>query len=180
MSAQTPEARPLLTAAEVAKIFRVDPKSVTRWAVNGKIVSIRTPGGHRRFRETVIRVLTQTPESAELAPLLTSAEVATMFHVDAKTVTHWAITEKIASIRTPGGHPRFRESEVRALMQTAEAEPLLTPGEAATMLHADTKTVTNWTKAGKLTFTRTLGGHRRFRETEVRALLAVIPQQRTE
>ncbi|HUI48351.1 MAG TPA: BldC family transcriptional regulator [Acidimicrobiia bacterium] len=39
----------LLTPAEVARIFRVSPKTVTRWAVSGKIPAIRTLGGHRRF-----------------------------------------------------------------------------------------------------------------------------------
>ena len=40
----------LLTPGEVASLFRVDPKTVTRWATAGRIGSIRTPGGHRRFR----------------------------------------------------------------------------------------------------------------------------------
>lgn len=48
--------------------------------------------------------------------LLTPAEVASLFRVDAKTVTRWASADKIGSIRTPGGHRRFRESEVRALL----------------------------------------------------------------
>lgn len=47
----------LLTPAEVASLFRVDPKTVTRWAAAGKIGSIRTPGGHRRFREVEVRAL---------------------------------------------------------------------------------------------------------------------------
>lgn len=47
----------LLTPAEVADKFRVDPKTVTRWAAAGKVGSIRTPGGHRRFRESEIRAL---------------------------------------------------------------------------------------------------------------------------
>ena len=42
----------LLTPRQVALIFRVDPKTVTRWAAAGRIGSIRTPGGHRRYRET--------------------------------------------------------------------------------------------------------------------------------
>lgn len=45
----------LLTAAEVGRVFRVDPKTVTRWALAGRLVSVRTPGGHRRFRESVVR-----------------------------------------------------------------------------------------------------------------------------
>lgn len=47
----------LLTPGEVAEMFRVDPKTVTRWAAAGRITSIRTPGGHRRFRETEVRAL---------------------------------------------------------------------------------------------------------------------------
>ena len=53
---QGPEAR-LLTPGEVAALFRVDPKTVTRWAAAGRIASIRTPGGHRRFRESEVRAL---------------------------------------------------------------------------------------------------------------------------
>jgi excisionase family DNA binding protein len=64
--------------------------------------------------------------------------------------------------------------------RTPEAEPLLTPAEVATMFRVDPKTVTRWAKAGKLTSIRTLGGHRRYRETEVRALLAGIPHPRSE
>ena len=52
---QTPDR--LLTPGEVALIFRVDPKTVTRWASAGRIGSIRTPGGHRRFREAEIHGL---------------------------------------------------------------------------------------------------------------------------
>jgi len=47
----------LLTPGEVAALFRVDPKTVTRWAASGRISSIRTPGGHRRYRESEIRAL---------------------------------------------------------------------------------------------------------------------------
>jgi excisionase family DNA binding protein len=45
----------LLTPAEVAVMFRVDPKTVTRWARAGKISAVRTLGGHRRFRTSEIR-----------------------------------------------------------------------------------------------------------------------------
>ena len=49
------EADSLLTPAEVARLFRVNPKTVTRWARAGKITAIRTLGGHRRFRAAEIR-----------------------------------------------------------------------------------------------------------------------------
>ena len=47
----------LMTPGEVASLFRVDPKTVSRWAISGRIPSVRTPGGHRRFRETDVRAL---------------------------------------------------------------------------------------------------------------------------
>jgi excisionase family DNA binding protein len=45
----------LLTPGEVAVMFRVNPKTVTRWARSGRISAIRTIGGHRRFRATEIQ-----------------------------------------------------------------------------------------------------------------------------
>lgn len=45
----------LLTPSEVAAMFRVNPKTVTRWARAGKLTAIRTLGGHRRFRASEIR-----------------------------------------------------------------------------------------------------------------------------
>jgi len=54
----------LLTPGEVASLFRVDPKTVTRWAAAGRISSIRTPGGHRRFRESEVRALLRGEEPA--------------------------------------------------------------------------------------------------------------------
>jgi excisionase family DNA binding protein len=51
----------LLTPAEVAAMFRVDPKTVTRWAEAGKLRAIRTLGGHRRYlRSEVNQLLTPT------------------------------------------------------------------------------------------------------------------------
>jgi excisionase family DNA binding protein len=47
----------LLTPSEVAAMFHVNPKTVTRWARSGKISAIRTLGGHRRFRAAEVRRL---------------------------------------------------------------------------------------------------------------------------
>jgi excisionase family DNA binding protein len=88
---------------------------------------------------------------------------------------HAAESEQWTSNDLPAGR---HESGVTMSTRTADAEPLLTPAEVATMFRVDPKTVTRWAKAGKLTSIRTLGGHRRYRETEVRALLAGVPQQR--
>ena len=59
-----PGGEDLMTPAEVAQAFRVDPKTVTRWAKAGRITSIRTLGGHRRYRTTEVRALLN-PESAK-------------------------------------------------------------------------------------------------------------------
>jgi len=51
------ESAGLLRPGEVADMFRVDPKTVTRWANDGKLSAIRTLGGHRRFREEEVNEL---------------------------------------------------------------------------------------------------------------------------
>jgi excisionase family DNA binding protein len=53
----------LLTPAEVAKLFRVDPKTVTRWAKAGKLTAIRTLGGHRRYRSSEVESLLTKSEN---------------------------------------------------------------------------------------------------------------------
>ena len=47
----------LLTPAEVAALFRVDPKTVNRWADAGRLTSVRTLGGHRRYLAHQVRAL---------------------------------------------------------------------------------------------------------------------------
>ena len=47
----------LLTPAEVASLFRVDPKTVTRWAKAGKLTAVSTLGGHRRYRQSEVQSL---------------------------------------------------------------------------------------------------------------------------
>lgn len=66
-----PEARgeeigPLMTPTEVARLFHVDPKTVTRWARAGRISCVRTLGGHRRYpRDEVMRLLHAGQEHGE-------------------------------------------------------------------------------------------------------------------
>src|SRR3954449_4212335 len=89
----------------------------------------------------------------------------------------------------PGGtlRDRAKSSESQhhskgsaVVTRPTETESLLTPAEVAAMFRVDPKTVTRWAKAGKLSAIRTLGGHRRCRESEVKELLGdVIPAQRS-
>lgn len=56
----------LMTPAEVAKAFRVDPKTVARWAKAGKLSAIRTLGGHRRFPTPEVRGLLRQERGRDL------------------------------------------------------------------------------------------------------------------
>ncbi|MFF1529588.1 BldC family transcriptional regulator [Cellulomonas sp. NPDC058312] len=68
---------------------------------------------------------------------------------------------------------------LEAQIPTQATSSLLTPGEVAVMFRVDPKTVTRWAQAGKLSAVRTLGGHRRFLESEVMQLLGGVPTQPT-
>jgi len=50
---------PYLLPSEVAQVLRVSPKTVTRWAKEGKLASRRTLGGHRRYARADIESLAQ-------------------------------------------------------------------------------------------------------------------------
>ena len=63
------------------------------------------------------------------------------------------------------------------MQKSSDHEVLLTPAEVARLFRVDPKTVTRWAKAGKLTAIRTLGGHRRYRKSEVQSLLGTIPNR---
>lgn len=59
-----PASERLLTPAEVAAMFRVDPKTVTRWAKDGRLTAVRTLGGHRRYLESEVLALLRAARSA--------------------------------------------------------------------------------------------------------------------
>jgi excisionase family DNA binding protein len=63
----------LLTPGEVGSIFRVDPKTVTRWAKAGRLKRIRTPGGHGRFRESEIRAKLEAEGVNNIDAIIASA-----------------------------------------------------------------------------------------------------------
>jgi excisionase family DNA binding protein len=65
----TPEATErLMTPGEVAAMFRVDPKTVTRWVKAGKLSCVRTLGGHRRFRRAEVEELRRRMEQPARPP----------------------------------------------------------------------------------------------------------------
>lgn len=59
-----------MTPAEVARLFSVDPKTVTRWAKAGRLTTMRTVGGHRRFKRSEIEALARfsTPANPAQPP----------------------------------------------------------------------------------------------------------------
>lgn len=61
-------------------------------------------------------------------------------------------------------------NELRSSQVTGES--LMTPAEVAALFRVSPKTVARWSRSGRLTALRTLGGHRRFRTGEVEALRA--------
>lgn len=65
MAIENPAADHLMTPQEVAHLFRVDPKTVTRWAAQGRLPGIKTLGGHRRFWASKVHaLLTDSQEPA--------------------------------------------------------------------------------------------------------------------
>ena len=65
-------------------------------------------------------------------------------------------------------------------METSERVTWLRPSEvtelfeAAGLFRVPLSTLCDWARAGKVTYIRTLGGHRRYREAEIRALVAEL------
>ena len=58
------EREELISPSEVAKIFGVGAKTITRWAKAGKLSSVRTLGGHRRYyAREVAALLAESTES---------------------------------------------------------------------------------------------------------------------
>jgi excisionase family DNA binding protein len=68
---------------------------------------------------------------------------------------------------------------VAAQRTGGEAPSYLLPAEVADLLSVSPKTVSRWAKEGKLPFMKTLGGHRRYPEAEVRKLLNQVRQEPT-
>jgi len=56
------EAPEMLTPGEVARIYRVDPKTVNRWAHAGRLTCVRTLGGHRRYYAAEVQALLEATE----------------------------------------------------------------------------------------------------------------------
>jgi excisionase family DNA binding protein len=65
MAKKEQELETMYTPAEVARLFRVDPKTVTRWAKQGRLSAIRTLGGHRRYSKDQVDTILNQLDSVE-------------------------------------------------------------------------------------------------------------------
>jgi len=89
----------LLTRAEVAKIFQVSPSTITRWAEAGKLPSVKTLGGHRRYEARAVMELARhlhlmKKEEADMENAL--------FTVPSMYADHHVIAVREALLALPG------------------------------------------------------------------------------
>lgn len=70
MEDESPPARGsrLMTPGEVAALFRVSPKTVSRWAASGRLPGMQTPGNHWRFNESTVHELLQQGFDGDYIP----------------------------------------------------------------------------------------------------------------
>jgi excisionase family DNA binding protein len=81
--------------------------------------------------------------------------------------------------RADRGSGRRRDTPVAAQRKGSEAPSYLLPAEVAELLSVSPKTVSRWAKEGKLPFMKTLGGHRRYPEAQIRQLVDELRQEPT-
>ncbi|GAA1441523.1 hypothetical protein GCM10009602_16530 [Nocardiopsis tropica] len=97
----------LLTPAEVARLFRVDPKTVARWEKDGRLASVKTLGGHRRYPQTQINALLTTPGTGTGggAVLLALEEVRDLATAHGDPTAAARISDLITTLRTRTNKP---------------------------------------------------------------------------
>lgn len=105
----------------------------------------------------------------EFEPLLTSGEVAALYGVNVKTVNRWADDGKLKPIRTLGGHRRFSEREVRALMRPEVPPTMITTKQAAELLERPAHRIRAWAISGQLVSDK-VNGRRRYSKDSVLAM----------
>lgn len=117
----------LLTRAEVAEIFQVSPSTITRWAEAGKLPSIKTLGGHRRYEAKAVIDLAQHLMNEEA-----NMENA-LFTVPAMYADHHVIAVREALLATPGVHEVCASSAWHQV-QVAYDPDALGPGDISQTL----------------------------------------------
>jgi excisionase family DNA binding protein len=88
-------------------------------------------------------------------------------------------TAHAASVPADTADKRTQQDVLTAVEAPMVEHDLLTPSEVAVMFRVNAKTVTRWARAGKISAVRTLGGHRRYRASEIRRILEETTQELT-
>jgi transposase len=110
----------LLRPREVAALFGVRPTTIARWAREGKLAPLLTPGGHRRYRPADVREVLgrdgRTEEEAMADDLLAQDAVRlyeqgwNIRQVAARFECSYGVMRRILSgritLRSRGGRPR--------------------------------------------------------------------------
>lgn len=108
-------------------------------AVTSRILDrLRNPGAHPSYDAApAIPSVEPSPVApAAQRELITPGEASALLHVDTRTVGRWAASGKIASVLTPGGHRRFRRSDIQTLL-TSDVEQVSPPLVERVIAHLD-------------------------------------------
>lgn len=173
----------LMHRREVAEAFGVASQTVHRWAVDGLLVTIKTPAGQRRYsREQVESLLTpKGPGRWSFSPehLMRSGEVAAACLVDVRTVRRWGASGVLQCLTSPNGVRLFSSEQVRHLLTPPRGcqhdfgpGALMPPGDAARVLGVDPWTLLRRGARGEVCSIQLPGGHRRYSRQQVTELAA--------
>jgi excisionase family DNA binding protein len=84
--------------------------------------------------------------------------------------------QTMSSVRQPAAKPPL----ARVTRKQSPPEDTISPGEAARLLAVSPRTLRDWSKKGRISFTLTLGGHRRYHKTDVLLLrTALCPESQS-
>lgn len=101
---------------ELAQVCQVDTRQLARWADEGLMPALLTPGGHRRYRR---RELAFLPPAGCDPQMLTYEDFAPLLGVTPKTVCRWRNRGRIDVVRLPTGTPRLLRSYADQLLAEA-------------------------------------------------------------
>ncbi len=163
-----------LSSSEVAALFGVSSRQVTAWARAGDIPAERV--GERAWRFPAVDIADIVGLGIRSARAMSAAEVAKLFKVRRETVARWVREGRLPVHQTPRGHARFDLEELRELrdllladggMTEADTSPLLRASPAARQLGTTRKALAKAADAGRLAADKTLGGQRRYPESQI-------------
>ena len=101
-----------LNITEASRFLGVSKDTLRRWGKSGRIESIRTSGGHRRYTKSSLLSAKKNTFKKSKDTLKTITETSKLLGVNKDTLRRWEKTGRIQSIRTPGGHRRYSTKSI--------------------------------------------------------------------